>query len=101
MKLILQTYGLPKETVAAIIMLYKDTKVKVCSLDGNTDFFDIVAGRYISPISVHNLLRLRNSNVDRSNERKWPYTKKDKKQKIPRTNYYGHRLCRCHHTSCK
>ena len=34
----------PKETVAAIIMLYKNTKVKVCSPDGDTDNFDIVAG---------------------------------------------------------
>ena len=25
-------------------MLYKNTKVKVCSPDGNTDYFDIVAG---------------------------------------------------------
>ena len=38
------SYGLPKETVVAIMMLYKNTKVKVCSLDGNTDYFDIVAG---------------------------------------------------------
>ena len=26
------------------MMLYKNTKVKVCSPDGDTDFFDIVAG---------------------------------------------------------
>ena len=26
------------------IMLYKNTKVKVCSPDGDTDYFDIVAG---------------------------------------------------------
>ena len=37
-------YGLPKETVAAIMMLYRNTKVKVCSPDGDTDYFDIVAG---------------------------------------------------------
>ena len=29
---------------AAIMMLYKSTKVKVCKLDGDTDFFDIVVG---------------------------------------------------------
>ena len=34
--------GLPKETFAAIIMLYKNTKVKVHSPDGNTEFFNIV-----------------------------------------------------------
>ena len=40
----LLAYGLPKETVAAIMMLYKNTKVKVRSSDGDTDYFDIVAG---------------------------------------------------------
>ena len=35
---------LPKETVATIMMLYKNTKVKVHSLDGDTDYIDIVAG---------------------------------------------------------
>ena len=44
MERILLAYGLPKETVAAIMMLYKNTKVKVCSPDGDTDYFDIVAG---------------------------------------------------------
>ena len=42
MKQILLAYGLPKETVAAIMMLYKNTKV--CSLDGNINCLDIVAG---------------------------------------------------------
>ena len=37
-------YGLPKETVAAIMILYRNTKVKVRSPDGDTDYFDIVAG---------------------------------------------------------
>ena len=37
-------YGLPKENVAAIMMLYKNTKVKVRSLDKDTDYLDIVAG---------------------------------------------------------
>ena len=41
---ILLAYGLPKETVAAITILYKITKVKVRSPDGNTEYFDIVAG---------------------------------------------------------
>ena len=43
MEQMLLAYGLPKETVAAITMLYKNTKVKVHSPDGDTDF-DIVAG---------------------------------------------------------
>ena len=32
----------PKETIAAIMMIYKNTKVKAHSLDGDTYFFDIV-----------------------------------------------------------
>ena len=40
----LLTYSLPKETVAATVILYRNTKVKVRSLDGDTDYFDIVAG---------------------------------------------------------
>ena len=41
---ILLAYGLPKETVAAITILYRNTKVKVRSPDGDTEYFDIVAG---------------------------------------------------------
>ena len=36
-------YGPSKETIAAIMMLYKNMKVKVRSLNGDRDFFDIVA----------------------------------------------------------
>ena len=35
---------LPKETVVAIIMLFKNMKVKVCWPDRDTDYFNIVAG---------------------------------------------------------
>ena len=44
MEQILLPYGLPKEIIAAIMMLYRNTKVKVRSPDGDTDYFDIVAG---------------------------------------------------------
>ena len=44
MEQILLAYGLPKETVVAIRILYKNTKVKVRSLDGDTEYFDIVPG---------------------------------------------------------
>ena len=40
MKEILLAYGIPEETVEAIMMLYKNTR----SPDGDTDFFDIQAG---------------------------------------------------------
>ena len=41
---VLLAYSLPKKNVAAIMMLYRNTKVKACSLDGDTDYFNIVAG---------------------------------------------------------
>ena len=44
MEQILLAYGLPKETITGIMMLYKNTKVKVHYPDGNTDYFNIVAG---------------------------------------------------------
>ena len=44
MEKILLAYGIPKETVAAITILNRNTKVKVRSPDGDTEYFDIVAG---------------------------------------------------------
>ena len=44
MEQILLAYGLPKESEAAITILYRNTKVKVLSPDGDTEYFDIVAG---------------------------------------------------------
>ena len=44
MEQVVLSYGLPKETVAAIMMLYRNTKVKVFSPDGDTDYFNIVVG---------------------------------------------------------
>ena len=44
MEQILLAYSISKETVAAIMILYRNTKVKVRSPDGDTDYFDIVAG---------------------------------------------------------
>ena len=44
MEQILLAYGLPKETAAAITILYRNTKVKVRSPDGDTEYFNIVAG---------------------------------------------------------
>ena len=44
MEQILLAYGITKETVAARTILYRNTKVKVRSPDGDTEYFDIVAG---------------------------------------------------------
>ena len=59
MEQILLEYGLPKETVAAITILYRNTKVKVRSPD---EYFDIVAGVLqgdASPIPLYHLSKLR------------------------------------------
>ena len=44
MELILLAYGIPKEIVNAIMMLYKNTEAMVRSPDGDTEFFSITAG---------------------------------------------------------
>ena len=44
MEQMLLVYALPKETVAPKLMLYRNMKVKFRSPDGDTDYFDIVAG---------------------------------------------------------
>ena len=44
MEQILLAHGLPKETVAAITILYRNTKMKVRSPDGDIEYFKIVAG---------------------------------------------------------
>ena len=44
MEKILLAYGLLKEIVKAMTMLERNTKFKVPSSDGDTDYFDIVAG---------------------------------------------------------
>ena len=81
MEQILLEYGLPKETVATIIILYRNTKVKVRSPDGDTDYFDIVDGgtswRHTCPIPVYNRSRLRaKSSIDKIKENGFELTKK-------------------------
>ena len=44
MQQILIAYGIPQATVSAIMILYKNTKSMVRTPDGDTDFFDILAG---------------------------------------------------------
>ena len=56
MEQILLAHGLPKETVAAITILYRNTKVKVCSSDGDTEYFDIVAGVLLRDTLAHTSL---------------------------------------------
>ena len=81
MEQILLAYGIPKETVAAITILYRNTKVKVRSPDGDTEYFDIVAGvlkgdalaPYIIIICLDYVLR---TSIDKIRENCFELTKK-------------------------
>ena len=81
MEQILLTYNLPKETVAAITILYRNTKVKVRSPDGDTEYFDIVAGvlqgdtlaPYLFIICLDYVLR---TSIDKIRENGFELTKK-------------------------
>ena len=81
MEQILLAYGLPKETVAAITILYRNTKVKVRSPDGDAEYFDIVAGvlqgdtlaPYLFIICLDYVLR---TSIDKIRENGFELTKK-------------------------
>ena len=81
MEQILLAYGIPKETVAAITILYRNTKVKVRSPDGDTEYFDIVAGvlqgetlaSYLFIICLDYVLR---TSIDKIRENGFELTKK-------------------------
>ena len=81
MEQILQAYGIPKGTVAAIMIFYENTKEKVRSLDGNTDYFDIVAGvlqvdkhaPYLFIICLDYVFRI---SIDKIKENSFELTKK-------------------------
>ena len=80
MEQILLAYGLSKETVEAIMMLYRNSKVKVCSPDGDTDHFDIIAGllqgdtlvSYLFNICLDYVLR---TSIDKIKENDFELTK--------------------------
>ena len=81
MEQILLAYGIPKETVAAITILYRNTKVKVRPPDGDTEYFDIVAGvlqgdtlaPYLFIICLDYVLR---TSIDKIKENGFELTKK-------------------------
>ena len=85
MEQILLAYGLPKETVAAIMILYRNTKVKVRSADGDTEYFDIVAGvlqgdtlaPYLFIICLDYVLR---TSIDKIRENGFELTKRRSKR---------------------
>ena len=74
---ILLAYGLSKETVVAITILYRNTKVKVRLPNGDTEYFDIVAGDTLDPyvfiICLDYVLR---TSIDKIRENGFELTKK-------------------------
>ena len=90
MEQILHAYGLPKETVAAIMILYRNTKVKVRSPGGDTDYFVIVAGvlqgdtlaPYLFIIGLDYVLRIL---IDKIKENGFELTKKRSRRNPAKT----------------
>ena len=90
MEQILLAYGLPKEIVAAITVLYRNTKVKVRSPDGDTEYFDIVAGvlqgdtlaPYLNIICLDYALR---TSIDKFKENGFGLTKKRSRRYTAKT----------------
>ena len=84
MKQILIAYGLPKETITTIMMLNRNTNVKVRSPDGDTDYFDIVAGvlqgdtlaPYLFKICPEYMLR---TSIDKIKENSFKLTKESRR----------------------
>ena len=80
MEQILLANGQSKQIVAATMMLYKNTKVKVRSPDGDTDYFDIVASGlqgdtlapYLFTIKVDDVLR---TSIDKMKDSGFKLTK--------------------------
>ena len=85
MEQILRAYSIPKEIVAAITILYRNTKVKVRSPDGDTEYFDIVAGvlqgdtlaPYLFIICLDYVLR---TSIDKIRENGFELTKKSSRR---------------------
>ena len=85
MEQILLAYAQPKETVAAITILYRNTKVKVRSPDRDTEYFDIVVGvlqgdklaPYLFIICLDYVLR---TSIDKIRENGFELTKKRRRR---------------------
>ena len=92
MEQILVVYDLPKETVAAITILYRNTKVKVRSPDGDTEYFDIVAGVLQGDLLAPYLFIIcqdygLKSSIDKIRENGFELTKKRSRRYPAKNNY--------------
>ena len=103
---ILLVYGLPKETVTEIMMLYRNTKVNVRLPDGVTGLFDIIAEVLqrdtLAPyLFIIDLNYLRWTLIDIIKENGFILKKKKvKDQTIPGRKVYRCRQCRWYGASC-
>ena len=100
---ILLTYGLPNETVAAIMMLYKNTKVP--SLDGDKVYFDIVSGvlqrdTLTTYIFIIYLVYVFRKSIDNMKDNVFKQTK-ERSRRYPPTNNYAKRQQRWQSASAK
>ena len=94
MEQILLAYGIPKETITAITILYRNTKVKVHSPDGDTEYFDVVAGvlqgdtlaPYLFIICLDYMLR---PSIDKIKENGFELTKKRSRRYPAKTITYA------------
>ena len=94
MEQIVLAYGLPKETVAAITIFYRNTKVKVRSPDGDIEYFDIVAGvlqrdtlaPYLFIICLDYVLR---TSIDKIRENSFELTKERNRRYHTKTITYA------------
>ena len=84
------TYGLLKETVTAIMMLYRNMKGNVRFLDGDTDYFNMVAGvlqgdtlaTYLFIICLDYVLR---TSIDKIKENGFKLTKERSRRYLAQT----------------
>ena len=81
MEQILLAYGVPKETIAAITILHRNTKVKVRSPDGDTEYFDteagVLQGDTLAPyLFIICLDYVRRTSIDKIRENGFELTKK-------------------------
>ena len=81
MEQILLAYSLPKETIAAITILYRNSKVKVRSPDGDTEYFNIVTGvlqgdTLASHLFIICLDYVHRTSIDKTRESGFKLTKK-------------------------
>ena len=94
MEQILLAYSLPKETVTVIMMLYRSPKVKVHSLDRDTDYFNIVVGvlqgdtlaPYLFIICLDYVLRI---SIDKMKDNSFKLTKERNRKYITDADYVG------------